>query len=228
MREFQHAWRPHCDNRVCLPLLRHSFRHACASRSTRMKRVAGTRRSGYGHSVEEEEDEGRGLHVLGLPPSGRSPAERAAHHAGTRASRQALIVLVVSCALIVLLRPMYGPYIDRFGVDGDQSVSSTLASRLESRASRHNLDTPRSWRDGGRGRGRPPPERDGDETSALTSRDHVRERSQWRSAIEALRGAPEEDRERVIHGLRRRGGGGGGGGDGGETRSRGRRGGGDE
>ena len=192
-----------------------------------MKRVAGPRRSGYGHSFEEDEDEGRGHHASGLPTGSgqRSPAERAAHHAGTRASRQALIVLVLSCALIVLLRPMYGPYIDRFGVDGDQSVSSTLASRLESRASRHNLDTPRFWRDPGRGRGRPPHGRDGDEASA-TSRELAGERSQWRSAMETFRGAPEEDRERVIHGLRHRGGGGGGGG--GETRSRGRRGGGGE
>ena len=192
-----------------------------------MKRVAGPRRSGYGHSFEEDEDEGRGHHASGLPTGSgqRSPAERAAHHAGTRASRQALIVLVLSCALIVLLRPMYGPYIDRFGVDGDQSVSNTLASRLESRASRHNLDTPRFWRDPGRGRGRPPHGRDGDEASA-TSRELAGERSQWRSAMETLRGAPEEDRERVIHGLRHRGGGGGGGG--GETRSRGRRGGGGE
>jgi|MDSW01.1.fsa_nt_gb hypothetical protein len=153
-----------------------------------MKRGAGARRGGSGASRDWDEDGGHGL------PSRASewtPSERAAHHRGTRRSRWALAALVLACALVALLRPLYGPYIDRFGDGGDQSVSRRLGEHFESRAKRHELVLPRSWGH----------HRHGHDGQGARVAPH---RTLWNKAIDALREAPEEERERIIHGLRRR------------------------
>ena len=82
----------------------------------------------------------------GDPRSTMSAKERAAHDRGTRRARITLVALVVFCCLLKLTRPLYGPYIDRFGVNNDQSMMERFGSHLEERARRNNLDlNPRPW-----------------------------------------------------------------------------------
>ena len=63
-----------------------------------------------------------------------SAKERAAHDRGTRRARITLVALVVFCCLLKLTRPLYGPYIDRFGENNDQSMMERFGSHLEERA----------------------------------------------------------------------------------------------
>ena len=125
-----------------------------------MKRVGGR---GRGWS-----DGGDGRVGFGAEPSGshqslptraplRSPRSREAHDRGTRRSRRFLAGLVVGCVLLAAGRPVYGPYIDRFGETGDKGVIAVVKTSLRKRAERHDLTTlPRSWghhRDGPDGEG---------------------------------------------------------------------------
>lgn len=93
-----------------------------------MKRVGGRGR-GW---TREEEDEGRvscsGETSTSLPTRAplRSPRSREAHDRGTRRSRRAILSIVVACVLLAVGRPVYGPYIDRFGERGDASVISLV------------------------------------------------------------------------------------------------------
>ena len=75
-----------------------------------------------------------------------SAKERVAHDRGTRRARITLVALVVFCCLLKLTRPLYGPYIDRFGENNDQSMMERFGSHLEERARRNNLElNPRPW-----------------------------------------------------------------------------------
>ena len=154
-----------------------------------MKRGAGARRVGSGASRDWDEDGGHGL------PSRASewtPSERAAHHRGTRRSRWALAALVLACALVALLRPLYGPYIDRFGETGDKGVIAVVKTSLRKRAERHDLTSlPRSW-----GHHRDGPDGEGEVVGA-----HVSESFSWRRAYDALSQSTVDERERVIRAL---------------------------
>ena len=77
---------------------------------------------------------------------GRPCQRKAAHDRGTRRARITLVALVVFCCLLKLTRPLYGPYIDRFGENNDQSMMERFGSHLEERARRNNLElNPRPW-----------------------------------------------------------------------------------
>jgi|AntAceMinimDraft_1070359.scaffolds.fasta_scaffold08938_4 hypothetical protein len=57
--------------------------------------------------------------------------------------------MTILLVVVALTRPIYGPYIDRFGARGDESVIQAaitqLNSKLEDRAKRNNLILPKPW-----------------------------------------------------------------------------------
>lgn len=160
-----------------------------------MKRVGGR---GRGWS-----DGGDGRVGFGAEPSGshqslptraplRSPRSREAHDRGTRRSRRFLAGLVVGCVLLAAGRPVYGPYIDRFGETGDKGVIAVVKTSLRKRAERHDLTTlPRSW-----GHHRDGPDGEGEVVGA-----HVSQGFSWRRAYDALSHSTVDERERVIRAL---------------------------
>jgi len=127
------------------------------------------------------------------PRGDRSPRSREAHDRGTRASRRTLVGIVVVCVLLAAGRPVYGPYIDRFGETGDKSVIVVVKSTLQKRAEKHDLTAlPRSWghrRNGERGGGEVIGKPVSHETFSL------------RRAYESLSQTTVEERERVIRTL---------------------------
>lgn len=160
-----------------------------------MKRVGGRGRGWI--------DDGDGRVGFGAEPGGshqslptraplRSPRSREAHDRGTRQSRRFLAGLVVGCVLLAAGRPLYGPYIDRFGETGDKGVIAVVKTSLRKRAERHDLTTlPRSWghhRQGADGEG---------EVVGV----HVSESFSWRRAFDALSQSTVDERERVIRAL---------------------------
>ena len=160
-----------------------------------MKRVGGR---GRGWS-----DGGDGRVGFGAEPSGshqslptraplRSPRSREAHDRGTKQSRRFLVGLVVGCVLLAAGRPLYGPYIDRFGETGDKGVIAVVKTSLRKRAERHDLTTlPRSW-----GHHRDGPDGEGEVVGA-----HVSQGFSWRRAYDALSHSTVDERERVIRAL---------------------------
>ena len=160
-----------------------------------MKRVGGR---GRGWS-----DDGDGRVGFGAEPGGshqslptraplRSPRSREAHDRGTRQSRRFLAGLVVGCVLLAAGRPLYGPYIDRFGETGDKGVIAVVKTSLRKRAERHDLTTlPRSW-----GHHRQGADGEGEVVGA-----HVSESFSWRRAYDALSQSTVDERERVIRAL---------------------------
>ena len=122
----------------------------------------------------------------------RSPRSREAHDRGTKQSRRFLVGLVVGCVLLAAGRPLYGPYIDRFGETGDKGVIAVVKTSLRKRAERHDLTTlPRSW-----GHHRDGPDGEGEVVGA-----HVSQGFSWRRAYDALSHSTVDERERVIRAL---------------------------
>lgn len=167
-----------------------------------MKRVGGRGR-GW---TREEEEEGRvscsGETSTSLPTRAplRSPRSREAHDRGTRRSRRAILSIVVACVLLAVGRPVYGPYIDRFGERGDASVISLVQHGLAKRARKHELTLPRSW-----GHHRYGPDGEGEIVGSLVGgkldadkNEHASERFSWRKAYEHLRKSGLAERERVL------------------------------
>ena len=82
----------------------------------------------------------------GDPRMAMSAKAKAAHDRGTMQARLAIVAIVVFMSLLAATRPLYGPYIDRFGVNNDQTMMERIGSHLQERARRHNLETnPRPW-----------------------------------------------------------------------------------
>jgi len=99
---------------------------------------------------------------------------------------------VVGCVLLAAGRPLYGPYIDRFGETGDKGVIAVVKTSLRKRAERHDLTTlPRSW-----GHHRQGADGEGEVVGA-----HVSESFSWRRAYDALSQSTVDERERVIRAL---------------------------
>ena len=122
----------------------------------------------------------------------RPPRSREAHDRGTKQSRRFLVGLVVGCVLLAAGRPLYGPYIDRFGETGDKDVIAVVKTSLRKRAERHDLTTlPRSW-----GHHRDRPDGEGELVGA-----HVSENFSWRRVYDALSQYTADERERVIRAL---------------------------
>ena len=94
--------------------------------------------------------------------------------------------------LLAAGRPVYGPYIDRFGETGDKGVIAVVKTSLRKRAERHDLTSlPRSW-----GHHRDGPDGEGEVVGA-----HVSESFSWRRAYDALSQSTVDERERVIRAL---------------------------
>ena len=58
----------------------------------------------------------------------------------TRRARCALITCTIFLIVLAFARPIYGPYIDRFGEDGDTSIIEVVKESLTKRAERHGLN----------------------------------------------------------------------------------------
>ena len=58
----------------------------------------------------------------------------------TRRARCALITCTIFLIVLAFARPIYGPYIDRFGEDGDASIIEVVKESLTKRAERHGLN----------------------------------------------------------------------------------------
>lgn len=121
---------------------------------------------------------------------------------GTKRARLVLVGMTVFLILVALTRPIYGPYIDRFGERGDESVIQAaitqLNSNLEIRAKRNNLVLPKPW-------GHRAKQLTHDQKHAAHMRRHreyaerlERERAHWVKAIAALKEATPEERDRII------------------------------
>ena len=165
-----------------------------------MKRVGGRGR-GWTH---EDEDRGSGnastsQHTLPTCSSLRSPRSREAHDRGTRQSRRAIVSIIIGCVLLAVGRPVYGPYIDRFGEEKNKGVIHVVKQSLAKRAERHDLTLPRSW-----GHHRYGSDREGDivGSNSLKSKEtHASEHFSWRKAYEHLKEKTLEEREHLLRGM---------------------------
>lgn len=80
------------------------------------------------------------LHGIG-DPSIRfaTKEEKVRFDRNTRRARRALVVCALFLFLLAFSRPIYGPYIDRFGEDGDATLIEVVKDHLTKRAERHGL-----------------------------------------------------------------------------------------
>ena len=80
------------------------------------------------------------LHGIG-DPSIRfaTKEEKVRFDRNTRRARIALVVCTLFLFLLAFSRPIYGPYIDRFGEDGDATLIEVVKDHLTKRAERHGL-----------------------------------------------------------------------------------------
>lgn len=62
----------------------------------------------------------------GDPRTAMSAKQKAAHDRGTKQARLAIVAIVVFMSLLAATRPLYGPYIDRFGIDNDQTMMERI------------------------------------------------------------------------------------------------------
>lgn len=91
--------------------------------------------------------------------AGFSARARVAHDKGTKNARRCLATMILALVAIGFLRPMYGPYIDRFGDGGDiTNFFSKVESVVEERIQRYGLKvqqrtwgSSRGWRGHGNG-----------------------------------------------------------------------------
>tara|TARA_B110000444_G_scaffold252358_1_gene281574 strand:- start:1078 stop:1776 length:699 start_codon:yes stop_codon:yes gene_type:complete len=80
------------------------------------------------------------LHGIG-DPSIRfaTKEEKVRFDRNTRRARVALVSCTLFLFLLAFSRPIYGPYIDRFGEDGDATLIEVVKDHLTKRAERHGL-----------------------------------------------------------------------------------------
>ena len=80
------------------------------------------------------------LHGIG-DPSIRfaTKEEKVRFDRNTRRARISLVACTLFLFLLAFSRPIYGPYIDRFGEDGDATLIEVVKDHLTKRAERHGL-----------------------------------------------------------------------------------------
>jgi hypothetical protein len=69
-----------------------------------------------------------------------SKEEKIRFDRNTRRARVTLVLCTLFLFLLAFSRPIYGPYIDRFGEDGDASLIEVVKEHLTKRAERHGLN----------------------------------------------------------------------------------------
>ena len=80
------------------------------------------------------------LHGIGDPTIRfATKEEKVRFDRNTRRARRALVVCALFLFLLAFSRPIYGPYIDRFGEDGDATLIEVVKDHLTKRAERHGL-----------------------------------------------------------------------------------------
>ena len=79
------------------------------------------------------------MHGIGDPIRFATKEEKVRFDRNTRRARRALVVCALFLFLLAFSRPIYGPYIDRFGEDGDATLIEVVKDHLTKRAERHGL-----------------------------------------------------------------------------------------
>ena len=79
------------------------------------------------------------LHGIGDPIRFATKEEKVRFDRNTRRARISLVACTLFLFLLAFSRPIYGPYIDRFGEDGDATLIEVVKDHLTKRAERHGL-----------------------------------------------------------------------------------------
>lgn len=79
------------------------------------------------------------MHGIGDPIRFATKEEKVRFDRNTRRARIALVICTLFLFLLAFSRPIYGPYIDKFGEDGDATLIEVVKDHLTKRAERHGL-----------------------------------------------------------------------------------------